>query len=402
MRILQFCNKIPFPPNDGGAIAMNNVTAGLISSGHQVKVLAIKTPKHSIDINNLPAEYVKNSNIELVFVDTNVKPINAFLNFISGKSYNISRFTSKKLNTKIIDILKNNSFDIIQFESIFLISYLKTFRKYSDAKIVLRAHNAEHKIWDLMAKNTKNTAKKFYLNHLAKKLKEVEITEINNVDAVYTVSKNDLKLFKNYGCKVPIICIPIGIDVTKKLNAENNKIEFPSLFHIGAMDWMPNIEAVKWFLNNVWGEINKIFPKIKFYIAGRNTPTWLLNINQPNVVVMGEVENADDFIKSKSIMIVPLLSGSGMRVKIIEGMMLGKIIISTSIGAESLVYKNQENIIIANSPKEFIEAISKCVTNKQFCLNIGENAKVNAENNYDNNKLNNRLIEFYKSLLRTD
>ncbi len=402
MRILQFCNKIPFPPYDGGAIAMNNVTAGLINSGHQVKVLAIKTPKHSININDLPAEYLKNTNIELVFVDTNVKAINAFINFIRGKSYNISRFASKKLNSKIIDILKNNSFDIIQFESIFLISYLKTFRKYSDAKIVLRAHNAEHKIWELMAKNTKNSVKKFYLNHLAKKLKDVETTEINNVDAVYTVSENDLEFFKNYGCKVPIACIPIGIDVTKKIITENNKIEFPSLFHIGAMDWMPNIEAVKWFLNNVWSEINKKFPNIKFYIAGRNTPEWLLNINLPNVEVVGEVENADEFIQSKSIMIVPLLSGSGMRVKIIEGMMLSKTIISTSVGAESLVYKNQENIIIANSPKEFIEAISKCVTDKLFCLNMGKNAKLNAEENYDNNKLNSRLIEFYESLLKTE
>jgi len=212
---------------------------------------------------------------------------------------------------------------------------------------------------------------------------------------------NELKLFENLGCKVPIICIPIGIDVTKKINVNKNNIEFPSLFHIGAMDWMPNIEAVKWFLNNVWSEINKKFPNIKFYVAGRNTPEWLLNINQPNVEVVGEVENADEFIQSKSIMIVPLLSGSGMRVKIIEGMMLGKTIISSNIGAESIIYKNQENIIIADSPKEFIEAISKCITNKQFCLDIGKNAKLNAEQNYDNNRLNNRLIEFYESLLRT-
>lgn len=398
MRILQICNKIPFPPQDGGAIGMNNITNSFIDAGHDVKVLAINSPKHSVKINDLPKDYVDKTKIELEYINTDVNAIAAFFNLFSCRSYNIERFYSKKFEDKLIRILKESNFDIVKIESIFLISYLKTIRKYSNAKVVLRAPNVEYVIWERIAETEKSYLKKKYIKLLAKRLKRVEIRESNNVDAIYTVTKTDLEIFRQNGCNVPMTFIPTGIDVTKNLFSDKTEIEFPTLFHIGAMDWMPNIEAVKWFLDNVWNEVHKQFPELKLYLAGRNTPEWLLKLDKPNVEVLGEVENAGEFISSKAIMIVPLLSGSGMRVKIIEGMMLGKAIISTTIGIEGIEATNNENVLIANSAKEFIEAISKCVSDKEFCQKLGENAKTHAENLYNNVKLTGKLDGFISSL----
>jgi len=93
------------------------------------------------------------------------------------------------------------------------------------------------------------------------------------------------------------------------------------------------------------------------------------------------------------------MSGSGMRVKIIEGMMLGKTIISTTIGVEGIVYQSDNNILIANSPDEFFNAISRCVQDQAFCESLGKNAKQNAQNNYDNNLLTKKLIDFFNELI---
>ena len=128
-------------------------------------------------------------------------------------------------------------------------------------------------------------------------------------------------------------------------------------------------------------------------------PEWLRSLKMQNVIVEGEVPDSHKFINSKSIMIVPLTSGGGMRVKIIEGMALGKTIIATAVGAEGIEYENGKDILIANSEKEFVNTIDKCLNDLAFSDNIAKNARVLVETKYDNQKICNRLSDFYKTLL---
>ncbi len=397
MKILVLCNKSPYPPKEGGPIAMNAIIQGLINANHQIKVLAINTQKYFIDIEKIPTAYKEKTKLETVYIDLSIKPIHAFLNLFTKKSYHVQRFISKKFENKIIDILKNETFDIIQLETLFISPYIETIRKYSKAKIVLRAHNIEYLIWERLASTSKNPIKHLYLKHLSRTLKNYEISALNKYDGIAAITKNDAEFFKNTGCKTPIIDIPFGIDI-KKYNHHKQEYEFPSLFHIGSMNWIPNVEGIKWFLENVWYKIYQKYPELKFYLAGRKMPNWLLKSKYPNVVILGEVEDAADFINSKAIMIVPLLSGSGIRVKIIEGMCAGKTIISTKIGAEGINCKDGTDILIANTPDEFLESVTKCVEDKNYCNNIGKNAKKLIEKNYDNEKIIQRLTEFYKQI----
>ena len=200
------------------------------------------------------------------------------------------------------------------------------------------------------------------------------------------------------GTKTPVIDISFGVD-TENFVVDNSKTEFPSLFHIGAMNWIPNEEGIKWFLENAWTKIHKEFPELIFFLAGREMPQWLYNTKLPNVEILGEVESATDFIKSKSVMIVPLLSGSGIRIKIIEGMAMGKTIISTSIGAEGINYENNKNILIANTADEFLASVKKCVEDKIFTEKIGNNARKLIDNDHNNKKIIDRLTKFYQDIL---
>jgi polysaccharide biosynthesis protein PslH len=400
MRILQICNKPPYPPQDGGAIGMNNITLGLLKAGHSVKLIAVNPPKHHINLGDLPAEYVTNTGIELVFVDTDVKPVNALLNLFTGKSYHIERFLSNDFSRILTNILRQESFDIIQVESIFLMSYLEILRSHSTAKVVLRAPNIEFRIWERMTGQTKNPFKKAYLAMLTRRLRKWELAQINRADAVYTVTSNDKDFFREAGCIKPITYVPTGIDMTKKAELDFSHVEFPSLFHIGALDWLPNQEGIQWFLENVWKNVHTRFPGLKFYLAGRNAPQWILNLKFPNVEVVGEVTDAGEFISSKSVMLVPLMSGSGMRVKIIEGMMLGKTIISTTIGIEGIMHNNNENVLIADTPEEFYQAIDHCINDRTFCERIGQNAHNHVKANYDNEVLSQKLVDFFTRLMK--
>ncbi|MES2590865.1 MAG: glycosyltransferase [Bacteroidota bacterium] len=399
MNILQLCHKVPFPPKDGGCIAMNNLTQGLINEGHKVKVLAINTKKHFIDIQSLPSDYRLQTNIDAVNVDTSINITAAFANLFTDKSYNIERFFSKSFEEKLIETLKSKEFDIVQLESLFMCMYISTIRKYSKAKIVLRAHNVEHIIWERTAQQEKNLFKKAYLNLLAKRLKNYELQALQTVDAIAAITKKDETYFRKSVISKPIQTFPFGIDLNHTLQISPEKEEYPSVFHIGAMDWQPNIEGINWFLNNVWDKVQAKHPQLKLYLAGRNMSLEFKQLKKTNVIIVGEIDNAYQFIQSKGIMIVPLLSGGGMRVKIIEGLALGKTIITTQVGAEGIDCENNKNFIIANDAVQFSEAISKCISDKTFYSEIGKNAKILALQNYNNADICKSLTDFYKIIL---
>lgn len=399
MNILQICSKPPFPPKDGGSVAMNILTTGLLEAGNQVKVLAVNTPKHFIDSNDIDADYRRRTRYESVFIDTSIKPLDAFLNLFSSESYNIVRFYSKEFEERLISILKQEQFDIVHLETLWVAPYVDVIRKYSSAKIVLRSQNVEYAIWQRLANNEANPIKKWYLNLLAKRLKKYELGMINKYDGIATITEIDLKAFKADGCRLPLINIPFGIDL-KNYHVDTSTTEFPAVFHIGAMDWMPNSEGIKWIVEKVWPKVIERVPELNLFLAGRNMPQWLLDLKAKNIQVVGEVPDSHKFINSKSIMLVPLFSGGGMRVKIIEGMALGKTIISTSIGAEGIDYKEGEDLLIANSENEFVDKIIQCVSDKNFSDRIGFNARQLIERKYDNKIICEGLSQFYKDLIK--
>ena len=399
LRILQLCNKPPLPAIDGGTIAMNNVSEGFMKMGHKVKILTIHTHKHRFDKTKYPDHYLQKTNIEAVFIDTRVNLVDAFSSLVTRDSYNITRFFSTDFDIKLRDILMAETFDVIHLESLFMTPYIKTCKRLSKAKIILRSHNLEYMIWERMAQGELNRPKRAYLKYLAKKLKDYEISILNEVDGVVCISNEDLKKYISLGCDTPLINIPFGVNM-EKFDAYNLKEYKPeiNLFHIGSMDWSPNLEAVIWFLKEVWPGVNKQFPDLKLKLAGRNMPSDLFDENYPNVIIEGEIDNAYDFMKNNGIMVVPLLSAGGIRVKIIEGMALNKTIISTKIGAEGIDYTDRKNIFIANTSQEFIDAIDRVLKNSSNLEKIGKAAHELVTSKHNNQILMQELTKFYLSV----
>lgn len=393
MKILMLCNKSPWPAIEGGPMAMNNMAEGLIEAGHQVKILAVNSFKYNIDIKQIPAEYRLKTGIELEYLNLSINPIHAFLNLFTGKSYHVERFISNTFRKKLISLLQSDEYDIIQLETLFMAPYLPEIRKYSRAKVILRAHNVEHLIWKRIARSTTNPLKRNYLKHLSGTLEKYELDALGRFDGIASITKKDAAFFKE-NSQTAVIDIPYGINPAG-FETKADLHDFPSLYHIGAMNWMPNQEGIKWFLDKVWPIITKKHPSLTCYLAGRYMPEWLKTGYKPNIVVVGEVPQAHAFIHAKSIGIVPLLSGSGIRIKIIESMALGKPVITTSVGAEGINYTHEKNILIADTAEDFAEAVSRCVADKQFSMQMGQAARKLIEEEYNNLKIIERMTSFY-------
>jgi glycosyltransferase involved in cell wall biosynthesis len=396
MKILQLTNKPPWPARDGGAIAILNLTKGFYRLGHQVTVLAMNTGKHHINPVEIPDDIHKTASFRFIDVPAETSYQEAFLNLLfSSEPYTAVRFVSDSFHLELIQILKETSFDIVQLEGSYLCPYIPVIREFSKAIIALRAHNIESEIWERTAAASKGI-KKWYLKNLASRIRKFEGKWMNRYDVLVPITERDEDQLNRMGNSRPSVVIQASIDFAC-YQPSLSKTEFPSLFHIGSLDWMPNQEGLLWFLDNCWDNIRAKYPSLSFYVAGRNAPEWLITrLKRPGMVFMGEVEDAATFIQSKGIMVVPLFSGSGMRVKIVEGMAYGKAIISTSIGAEGLQVADNVNIMIADQPHEYIRKIELLLENEPFSIQLGKKAETFAQENFDHVILAGKLLDFYQ------
>ena len=399
MRILQLCNKFPWPLKDGAAIASTYLAKAFAELGSEVSLLSMNTSKHWYDTNELPHDFDHYSTIHTVYVDNRIRLIPALVNLFTDKSYHVERFANDIFAQKLASILQDNVFDIIQLESLYLTPYIPVIRQHSDALIALRAHNVEHEIWERVAENS-NPLKKWYLQKITPRLKDYETTHLNDYDLVVGISARDVEQFQQLGLHNPATVAPIGLDC-RDYTPDYSSFDRPlSLSFIGSLDWMPNQEGLKWFLEDVWqAHLAPNFPELTFHIAGRTAPPWLRNLDMERVRFHGEVERSADFLNQHSVMVVPLLSGGGMRAKILEGMAVGKVVLSTSVGMEGIHARHQKQCLIADKPEAFLEAIRWCYARRQQLPEYGRQAQAFCMEHFDNLEVGRRLLHTYGTML---
>lgn len=374
---------------------MNTITHGLMEAGHEVKILTIVTEKHPFEPEKFPQGYAEKTGIEGVFVDTKVNAVDAFSALVTSDSYNISRFFSPDFDMLLARYLRHNKVDVIHMESLFMTPYIKTCRRHSKAPVVLRSHNLEFMIWERVAKGTRNVAKRSYMKYLSSKLKAYEMATLPRLDGIVAISPEDRDRYVQVGYSGSLSWVPFGVDLERYPTRATPSS--PTVFHLGSMDWLPNIEGMHWFLLEVWPLVIAGKSDAQLYLAGRAMPEELPNAHLPGVHVLGEVESAIDFMHEHKVMVVPVHSAGGIRIKIIEGMALEKAIVSTKVGAEGIEYADGHNIRIADAPQAFANAIVEELEKEDNP--VGRHARTLIEEVYDNRGITQRLVHFYQSLL---
>lgn len=379
--------------HEGGPMAMNSLIMGLVRSGHQVKVLAVNSDKYKVDPKNIPGDYLKSTGLELVHLDLRIKLLPALISMLRRRSYHVERFISDTFRHRLIQLLRQQQYDVVQLETLFMAPYIDDIRKHSKATIILRAHNIEHLIWERIAMQTTNPLKRLYLMDLSRTLKNYEKNTLNLVDGIAAITRNDAAYFRGITHN-PVIDLPFGVE-KEKIASEVPELKGGRFFHIGSMNWMPNEEGMRWFLDDIWPELYRLDNSIKLTLAGRFMPAWLVSGYKPGVEVVGEVEDAQRFIEEHDVAVVPLRSGSGIRIKIIEAMAAGKAVVATSIGAEGITYTHGENIFIANRLHDFIEFIQIYAAQPQKVEHIAAGGLRLVQEQYRNDCLVTRLLTFY-------
>ena len=345
MKILIISHKAVFPSIDGGSLAVKKLYNDLKTKYEIIDIIALDSnTKRNKNQNN-------HTNQTLFQINTKFNFSKLINSLFSKKCYQTNRFYDKKISKKITNIINKKKYEYVLFEGVFPSVYLQDIKNKCKCKTIIRTHNVEHEIWNDLVSNTRNLFKKIAYFFLKLQMKKWENFICSKCDFLFCISKNDKKYFEKK-IKKRIEILPVSFKIKNRIIPK----EF-SIFHLGAMDWKPNMDGIEWFLNNVWIKhlINKKIGTL--HLAGKKMPKYLKKKNYKSLKIRGLVENSENYMISKSVMIVPIFSGSGIRIKILEGMSMGIPIISTKKGAQGINCKNKKNILICNDELEFLNSI---------------------------------------------
>jgi len=394
VKIIHLSKKLPFHPKDGETVAITQLLESLNRSNHSIFSLILNIE------NNDNEQYNKiNSSFsfKIVIKNTKINYLQLFLSDIfSSTPYIAKRFLSKSYLNNLIELINNWNPDLIIADSLYTAQYFK-FIKTGNYLKIYRAHNIEYKIWQKRAKNDKNLVKKLYSYFLAQRLKNYEHKIANISDKILTISTEDSKYWLKYTPRNKISYLPVTFNIYP------NKIEYsskPDFIFLGSLDWHPNLEALNWFINKVWSIILTKIPNAKLHIAGKNADkNWAKKLKStPNLLFYGEIDSPVEYLSKGRILISPLFSGSGIRIKILEALSLGLPIVASSLAVKGLELTNNKNILLANNEYDFSNACINLYKDKLLWEKLANNGKKFIKENFSSDIIDKKLNNFMQSL----
>ncbi len=395
MKVLQLCSKPPYPAKDGGCIATLSISEGLINNGVELKILSIATQKHPFYPDAFPSVFISKTNFEAININTEIKIVSGIMNLFTNKSYNLNRFYSSEFEHRLKTEFSKNSYDIIWLEGLYLIPYLHVLRESSKAKIILRAHNIEFKIWEKLAENEGTFLKKKYLKLLSNRIKVEELDAYKTIDGIAAITDEEAKEIALYTNK-PVESIPLGFATQFNITASPGQ----TCLFIGSMEWLPNVEGIRWFLEKVWPRVIKELPEAKFYLAGKAMPDNFKHIKLKGLINLGEINEAESFWSNSQILIAPLFSGGGLKVKLVEALMKGKAIVATPLASIGIPNEIQKVITIAQSEIEFSEKLISLMKNNSLQTELGNQGKIEAAKIFGIDVIDAKVLRFMYAFSR--
>ncbi len=396
MKVLVIGSRVPFPLHDGGAIATYNLLKGLAGTGIEVSFATLNTKKHFADDGIVQKEFSFVKRIVTHYINTDISLVDAFKNLFSSDSYNVERFYSRTFEETLLGLIREHHYDIIHFEGLFVAKYAHAIRRITHAKLLLRQHNIEFHIWKTLAGASSSLLKRTYLNLLASRMERFEKSILPVFDAIVAITDSDRKEMESMGYSGKLESIPAGIDIKAKLST---RIDYKSIYHIGSMEWLPNRQAMEWFRQDIWPLISSGDPEAAFFMGGKNMPEHYKNWGTDKFHVAGEIHDLETFTEDKSILVVPLKSGSGIRIKTIEAMLAGKAVVTTSQGALGLAVRHKEHCLIADSAEEFAQAVLTLLSDHEMRNKLADNGRQFASEHFGNEAVSRRWADFYTRLL---
>ena len=299
--------------------------------------------------------------------------------FFAALPHSISKYCRPEVASHLRDIVAAGAYDYILCD---FLTPAAAIPFDGGVPVVIFTHNVEATIWKRHMDVAKNRIWRFVFKREYEKMRAAELYYLNRSTHVLTVSDTDTEVFARDIDRAKITTIPTGVDIRyfQPMSGE----EPNSLVFTGSMDWMPNVDGIVYFVEQILPLIRKQLPQVTLWVVGRKPDRTIRAMAErdSSIQVTGRVEDIRPYIAKGAVYIVPLRVGSGTRLKIFEAMAMGKAVVSTTIGAEGLPVTNGVDVVLADEPDRFANEVCRLLESASERKRIGAAARTLVEEKY--------------------
>jgi sugar transferase (PEP-CTERM/EpsH1 system associated) len=403
LRVLILTPQLPYPPHQGTTLRNYNLIAGL-SRRHHIHLLSFTTAEDDLD----RAEPLRQV---CQVIDTAPQPARTIRQRLwtalgSRLPDMAHRLASPAMQSTLERVLREERFDVVELEGIEMAPYLPTLLDYvrnqgGGCRLVFDDHNAEYvlqrRIFVMDIRQPRRWPGAVYSFMQWQKLVKYEAWVCRHVDAVAAVSVGDAQALQRIVPGLQVAVVPNGVDIGHYAGFVADDCLAPnSLIFVGKMDFRPNVDAVLWFARRVLPLVRQEVPDARFYIVGQRPHRRLDSLRgQPGVVVTGRVPDILPYVAGAQVYVIPLRSGGGTRLKVLEAMAMRRPIVSTSMGCDGFPVEPGREVILADEPQGFARQVVALLQDPERREELGEVGFRFAAAHYDWSMIVPRLESTY-------
>jgi glycosyltransferase involved in cell wall biosynthesis len=403
MHILFLTAQLPEPPHAGGTLRTNGLMRSVRAAGHDVHILSfgesdqLKTNRAALD------EFCASVEIVPPPRRTIVNRLHDLL--LTNLADMQRRFDSPFYAVQLAALLKRQSFDIIQIESLEMAAYLPVIQRVEpQTPVIYDSFNAEfdlqRSIYEAERRHPRRLPGALYSFIQWRRLKRFERDVCTTVAHTIAVSDADAESFRRLVPDRPVSVVPNGIH-TRLYTHPDSSLDLGdyAVVFTGSMGYRPNVDAALWFVDQVLDKIRAHVPDVRFFIVG-NHPHNRLNAlrDRENVQITGWVPDVNPFLHAASVYVVPMRMGSGTRLKLLQAMAAGRAVVSTTTGAQGLTVQDGAELRLADSPDDFAQAVTSLLKDAGQRRKLGAAGMRYVQENYDWSVIAPRLLRVYDEI----
>jgi sugar transferase (PEP-CTERM/EpsH1 system associated) len=396
MRVLQFAPRVCWPL-DTGAKLRNYHLARVLAERARVSLLTFIDQPQSLA--NLEKFYQQVIAVERDSAYTFVKMVRGGL---GSTPLPVLNYTTDSMERALTRLLKEQDFDVVQLESIHLMNYLPIIlRARRRAAVVCDWHNVESELMQRYSEREPGRLRRAYAARTARLMGKFERRALREFDAHIVVSQRDAERLRALNSEARIFVIENGVDTAFYEDLEvKDESRAHRIVFVGSMDYHANIDGAVNFAREVWPRLRERQPDLMFTIVGKDPAPEVRELAQlPGIEVTGTVDDVRPFYREAIAAVVPLNVGGGSRLKILEAMAAGVPVVSTTLGAEGLEVRPDENILIADRNDEMVEAITSMIENESQRTDLSAAGRALVSRRYDWSSLGAALFSVYEELM---
>lgn len=395
MKILQLAPQFPFPENDGGKIGIAS-TFKQLAVNADVTFFCYSSDNPDIEQMNYAKSYGK-----VITFDHSTKntPVRIFKSLFEKKPLYLSKHISEPVLEFLRNLVNKEKFDFIHADHTAMTPVAIALKDEFNIPVGLRLHNVEHLIWRRYEQSLPDFhPKKWFVKSQADKLQKAEAQILRQVSVSFPITEEDAVLAKRISPDANIVVAGPGIGL-ERWQREDVPKKNSTLIHATTYNWVHNVDAVRWFIENVISKLQLINPEINLQLLGKNPPQDFFG--KSGVDVLGFVPSVMPYLSSAGIYVAPLFVGGGVRIKILEAMAMELPVIASPVSAEGIKGTRGDGLIIAESADDFVKEIIYLTENPNIAQELGKKARKFVLENYTWEKSIGIIYNTYKNLLKS-